>query len=429
MRLTSLNPSRWGASGVAADTFYVLVTQVVSKGVLTALTVLMARGLSVEQFSRFNYFLVTTGVLTSYVALGLPLVASRVLSEGNLDRSWREDPRTAAMLALAVLASAGAVVASPLFLPWLMADEIRVSAPLIVIGALAAAWNAIGQAAMYAVRAFRQAFWPAMLATAFTCVAASLGVATDQALWPIVGNILFYLAPVLLYWYHLKGAGVTPPHRAVLNPNREAMGQTLAIALPGLGVTVIYATVNWLIARTLVEHQSSPTQFNEYLLGLQWVSLALFVPLGLGQAIFPRFVEASRAGASEVRAIVVPAAITFGSVALIALTASLATPVLDVVYGASYDFDPAFVFTVLLAGAFGGAVNLIGVYVMATRGTAAWFLANLASLGVALPLLSLNPPTSAFAAARVLCGCYAALLTVASFAIWTHHRRSTVAPI
>jgi O-antigen/teichoic acid export membrane protein len=172
-----------------------------------------------------------------------------------------------------------------------------------------------------------------------------------------------------------------------------------------------------MIARTLVDHQASADQFNQYVIGMQWLGLALFVPLALGQAVFPRLIEKDRAGELSPAAILKPAAFTVAVVMGIALLATLGTPLLQVVYGPEYPFSRWFVLAVLSAAALGGAVNLLGYYIMARHSTEVWFGINLTSVAISSPILLLSPPETAFAAALILCLCYggvclAALLTI-----------------
>ncbi|WP_374945162.1 lipopolysaccharide biosynthesis protein [Sphingomonas sp.] len=266
-----------------------------------------------------------------------------------------------------------------------------------------------------------------MLAGSLLLVAAvALSLVVHSLALLIAANIASMLIPAIAYVRHLSRNGVIGWASVRRVPRWGAIKAVLAIGLPGLGVTAIYATMNWLAARALVEHQVSPDQFNQFGLGMQWFALVLFIPLAFGQVLFPRFVRQAHTGALRLGAIVKPAGFTFAVVLACAMAGAICQPLLTHVYGPQYDFPRLFVFTILVAAAFGGAVNLLGSYVMAIRGTGTWFGVNLVSLAVGLPVIVWAPPTTAFESARLLCLCYAALTLAAIAVIWRHRRGQRV---
>lgn len=390
-----------GASAVTNGA-YVIVTQVIGKGAATILTLVLARVLTTADFSAFTYTFFTATLLSSYLALGLQFAISRVVSEGVARRSWADDGRLGAILMLNGGVSVAALALAPIYLPWLMSDEVPAAGVLVVIAGLVFTWAALAQAGLYSTGRFREALMPVISGTAFVIVATGIGLFAHSLPVLIWGNIVGAAIPALAYARLLWRDGVLARPHLTRPPGRGAVAAVLTTALPGLGVAIVYASITWLIARTLIEQQATPDQFAQYALGLQWFSLVLFVPLAFGQVLFPRFLLKAHDGDLTAAQIAFPAALTFGTVLACAIVGSLIAPALSWIYGAQYQFAPSFVFTILLAAALSGTVNLLGSYVMAARGTGVWLLVNLASGAIALLLLDQFPPTSAFEAARVL---------------------------
>lgn len=405
----------------AADGFWVVATQIIGKGSATLMSLLLARMLTVGDFSAFTYLFATGTLLSSYVAAGLPQTVSRVVAEGRDHASWTGDDRLGAVLLVAAVSSGAAIAGAPLYLPWLLSDEVPISGPLLIAAALAITWTALAQAALYASGQFRAAFPPVVVGTVLVLVCSAAAIVVGSSTLLILGNIAAILAPAIAYTRRLYRAGVLAPLHWQRRPGRAALREVLVTALPGLGCSVIYASINWLLARTLIEQQETADQFNEYAIGLQWFSLVLFVPLAFGQVLFPKFVQKTRSSTLGLAQIVVPPALTFGIVLCCAVAGTVLTPLISWVYGGHYSFSRLFVFTMLLAAALSGAVNLLGSFVMAARGFAAWLLVNIASGAVAGLLLWLLPLGSAFAAARVLCLVQLTPLVIASVLV-VHHR-------
>jgi O-antigen/teichoic acid export membrane protein len=407
----------------AADGLWVVATQIVGKGAATLLTLLAARYLPVSDFLAVTYLFTTAALLSTYLAAGLPLTVSRVVAEGRDDRSWSGDDRLGAVLLVTVATSVCAFTLAPLYLPWLLSNAAPAPGWLLVVAAVATTWAALAQAGLYGSGHYRAAFPPILLGTLLLLASTGVALSLQSTTLLIWGNIVGIIVPTLLYGRHLHREGVLGRRHWRRWPSRAALAEVLATTLPNLGICVIYASMNWVLARTLVERQETADQFNQYAIGLQWFSLVLFVPLAFGQVLFPKFVQKSRSSSLATGQIVVPAALTFGIVLLCALIGTTLTPVLSVVYGGNYQFSSAFVFTILLAAALSGAVNLLGSFVMATRGFTAWLLINIASALVAGALFWLVPITTAFKAARVLCLIQVTPLVISCILVVRHRSR------
>ncbi len=407
----------------ATDGAWVIATQVVGKGSATLLTLLLARFLTVRDFSAFTYLFTTAVLLSSYMSAGLPLAISRVVAEGRDARSWPEDDRLGAVLLVTATAGVAAIALAPLYLPWLLSDEVPVSGPLVVAAAVAITWSALAQAGLYGSGQFRAALAPVVAGTLVVLLGTVAAVSIGSMALLVFGNIAGILVPAAAYTRHLRCQGVLAPLHWTRWPRRPAVADVLATTLPGLGFSVIYASMNWLLARTLIERQATADQFNQYAIGLQWFSLVLFVPLAFGQVLFPKFVQKTRSGALTVTQIVAPAGLTFATVLLCALVGTALTPLVSWIYGGQYRFTHAFVFAMLLAAALSGAVNLLGSFVMAARGMAAWLLVNIASGTGALLLLRFMPVDTAVGAATVLCLTQLTPLLIACILVVRHRSR------
>lgn len=402
---------------VVGNGLYVICGQIVGRGTSVLLSLILARVLTIPQFAVYNYFSVTSALLASYFAFGLQFAVAKVVAEGNAGRSWREDGRIGAILVVVAAVLVAALALSPLYLRLLLPDNIALPGILLVMGGLVMSWLSNAQAGMYAHGAFRRAFWPVLWSTAALVPISVVAILRRDVDLLIGGIILTALIPTIAYVRHLVQAGILGWHSAGRS-SWGSVGAVLGISLPGLGIAGIFVTTNWLISRTLVEHQVNPQEFNKFMLGMQWFSLVLFIPLAFGQVLFPRFLQRAHGSTLAVREAVIPAALTFGMILAAAVVASFLTPLLPVFYGARYDFTHMFVFVILIAAAFAGATNLLGSYVMAVHGTGTWFLVNLAAAGLTILFLFAAPPASALAAAVLLCAIYSVLAALACAVIW-----------
>ncbi len=400
---------------LAADTAVVLLVQLLSRGMLNVVTILAANKLSVTSFSSYNYYLVTVTLLGSLTGMGLPVSATRAAAlAGAIDRRIYQD-RAAAIVWAFVLVAVLAAATGPIVLDHLQAGGIRSDAGLLTLGAFAFALCGISQSALQGAGAFRSTLLPVLAGSCALLVGVLVGWAQHSETPLIIGTIAFYLLPALAYlgWlsrHHFLG-------RAILSwPSRAAWADMASIALPSLGNALIFTGVSWWLSHTLLAHAATPTSFPEFVIGMQWFSLALFVPLGLGQAIFPRYLRMAAGGTLTVHSILQPAIGSFLLVLAVALAGMLCTPLLSLIYGTHYVFSPLFVGAVLLAAAFSAPANILGQSVIAAYGASVWLRIYLLYLviGAGVPLLF--PPTTPIQTALILCG---ANLATASAALAT----------
>lgn len=387
----------------AVNGAWVVATQVIGKGTATLLSLLLARSLSVGNFAIFSYLFTTAAALSSYLAAGLPIAILRAVAEGREERSWARDDRLGAILLIAALTSVLAVLAAPVYLPWLSSNEVPVSGPLLLAAALAMTGAALGQAGLYGGGRFRAAFRPVLVGTAIVVACTIAGLALNSLTTLIVGNIAGILWIAFAYVRDLFRHGVLHRRHWSGWPERTAIVDVLGTNLPGLGINIVYASMGWILVRFLIEQQVSPDQFNMYAIGYQWFTLVLFIPLAFGQVLFPQFVAQVRSGSLSMAQIALPAGLTFSAVFACALVGSLLTPALSWVYGGKYQFEPAFVFTILLAAALSGTVTLLGTFVMAARSVGLWSLVYMTTALVAAALVWVLPLSTALEAARMLC--------------------------
>jgi O-antigen/teichoic acid export membrane protein len=406
---------------LAADISYVLVTQILSRGVLNVVNILAANFLSVLQFTAYNYFLITTNLVAAGVGVGLPVAATKVVAEASPDDRPDYAGKVAAILYLIGGSTLAAILLSPIVLPLLSPDEVQVSPILLMLGACALAWFGIMQGGLQGASAFRAVLLPVSIGSGLLLATCALSWWSASELPLIVGLILFYIVPAALFVRQLSRMGLLP--KAVLRaPPSPALRDIAATALPSLGNALIFTAVNWWIARVLIENQGSQTAFAQFVIGMQWFSLALFVPLAVGQVIFPRYIKLAQTSAISWSASLKPAMFACLLVLMLILVAVPATPLLSLIYGSNFDFSAWFVLAMLGAAALSAPAGVLGQAVIAMHGARMWFWVFLVYLilGFALPFFW--PPTSELDAAILLAIVNAGLLATAIATLYLMRR-------
>lgn len=407
---------------LAGDAAVIAVAQIVSKGVMYAIVIAMAQRLSPVRFGELNFVLITAALVASYLTAGLPLALPKLIVPINEDPAVPRRELAAAVL-MALLVSVVALVAGPFCIHLLVPVEYRAYNGWILVAAVTASWAPLAQAALYAVQGFKEVVVPLAIGAVLLLVGALLPPARVQPQTFFTFLVASQVATAAITLRAVRRKARTDLLRpsdlgGPDGPDAAAYRAVLGIALPAMGITVIWASLSWLIARGLIAHQASPSEFNMVAIGLQWFALIMFVPLSLGQALFPRYVAMGHAGQVPLRAILLPA----GGVAAALLAAApigmAVTPLLVRVYGGHYAFTPSFVLLVALAAAVTAPINLLSQFIIAVRGTGVWLAASIVALLTCIALVALAPPATASQAFTLMIGTNGTLLLVALLIVW-----------
>jgi hypothetical protein len=263
---------------------------------------------------------------------------------------------------------------------------------MMMVGALTFAWFGIMHAGMQGAGAFKHVLVPVTIGSAVLLLFCGWSYAVQATEPLMIGLILSFVLPGLLFGRYLRRHDLLPWRALLSRPNRSAVREIGATALPSLGNAVIFAGVNWWIARSLIEHQSNPDGFVHFAVGMQWFSLALFVPLAVGQA-------------------------------LASLVAVPATPLLSLIYGENFSFSIWFVLAIMAAASLSAPAGVLGQSIIAQSGAAMWLKLYMVflTLGVGLPLVW--PPRDELAAATILAIVNAGLVVTAAAYLWLLQRR------
>ena len=398
---------RVAASRVMRDTSLVAIGQSLFKGTLYLASIALSRSLTVDQFATFGYFSVTSRFLSIFFAAGLTIAATKAFADASADQ--RDADRTAAVVFLLISAALLGTALSPLYLPIVDDEEIRLDGGWLIVGAAAQGAYAVGLAAMFGASAFRRLLVPMAIGSAALLLGAAVSARTGEVTPALVGYVASFLAPALLFGAGLYRRG---PLRLLL-PSKAALATVVRTALPTLAIGTISAGVVWLVMRVLFDHAESVVEFNKLVIGMQWFVLVLFLPNALGNALFPRFLHGAREGRLDVRLAGGIALSAFAAIGVLAILALLLTPLLSELYGQHYQFTRAFVFAIVAAAALAGPVTMLSYPVIAAFGAGRWLLVNLVLLATVVGLLAIRPPQTALEAALVLCGGQAAVLLAA----------------
>jgi O-antigen/teichoic acid export membrane protein len=394
----------------------------VSRALVIAGSVALARILGKETFGEFGVIQSTVGMLGTLAGLGLGLTATKHVAELRV----RDPQRAARILAFSsrfsMLASACAGILLALAAPWLSAKSL--AAPHLA-GALRASslflfFSGVSGAqlgALAGLHAFSRLAW------------VNVGYAATSVPLTLLGGLAFGLEGVV---WGLSAAALAACGLGAV-ALRRARGQAglpggaagalgewpllLRFSLPAALSGALVGPVNWACAAILVNQPNGYGEMGVFSAANQWFVGLMFLPTLMGQAALPLMAERNDGG--EGRGIVRLTRRMVGVNAIVALPAvalGLASPLIMDLYGPAFRGRWLTLVLCLLTGALVAVLSPVGNLITVTGRLWTGLAMNLgwatAFLGATI-LLAPGFGADGVAGARLL-----AYLVHASWTLW-----------
>ena len=256
---------------------------------------LAAASLGTAAFGAFSLAQSTALVVTSLSALGLPVAATKLVSEARAGRTLRPEQFIGATLlltaslgiaAMVCFAALSSLVADVLLQQPAVAEFLVIAAPLILLAPLAEVQGSL----LAALERFRSV---AALKAVRGAVAAFLVVlvcVTAPTIGTLLGALVVAEAVSCVVGWRL----VTVARRATGYDKRSSLGEIgvafrplLHVAGPALLASVSLLPARWVGQVILSRQPDGLTQVGIFAVAYRWHVLALFIPSTMGSVLLP----------------------------------------------------------------------------------------------------------------------------------------------
>ncbi len=343
---------------LARGVFWSMAGAVISRGLMLAATVLVARMLGKTVYGELGMIQSTVGMFGVFAGFGLGLTATKHVAQFR-----QSDPgRAGRIIGLSGLFAmvTGSLMALGLliFAPWLAEHAINAPhlASLLRIGALMLLVSAVNGAQTGALAGF-EAFKTIAYVNLFTglisfplLVSGAYFGGLTGAVWALAINLGFN-------WLlnHLALRKESRRHNVpfTLRECSRELSVLWAFSLPAALSGVMVSPVNWVCAALLVNQPDGYNEMGVFSVANQWYAMLLFLPSLLGQVVLP--VLSERLGQTDTRQSTKTLVLAIKMNALLVLPlvllVSIASPYIMNLYGEGFGSGwPTLVVVLLTAG-------------------------------------------------------------------------------
>jgi O-antigen/teichoic acid export membrane protein len=303
----------------------------------------VARLLELEDFGALTMIQSTAAMFQAFATVGLTVTASKFTAELRTTDPVRAGRVIAFCTQMAVVSGGATALALVAAAPWLagrtfaaphLADDLRLSAPLLLFGA----WAAAQVGSLVGLEAFRALTRAGLITGTGTFVLLAAGAALSGLEGAVVGLVAGSALGAIVNHLALRRAMREAGVPAVFTFSKEDFVLLWRFGLPALLGGVLWMPANWAANAILANAPNGYAQLGMLGVAMQWFTLLMFFPQILTTVALPLFAERIGADAHSQAVDLARAMAGLLAVAMIPVAAVIAllSPIIMALYGDAY---------------------------------------------------------------------------------------------
>lgn len=347
------------------------ISHILSRGILMLSGILLARYLSPKDFALYSYFQITATMLATYSALGLGVAASKYFAEFSINKDNKEVIDTiSTLLGIALVISILATVIILLIPNKILSSGLNISNTTFALAVLVLSLNIIPSGAVLGLEKYKQATFFSLMNGLICLLGVFLSISFNKVNYSIFFFILAYLAQLIGYLFITYKEMSFLPLKNMFRIKKSVISNLSKFIGPLVFVSLLTASSGWILGKSLLEIYGEHV-FAAYSIGLQWFSLALFIPGMISRVVLPRLIRSEVNNKSVLKTACL---LAFGFSIFIFLIGSLFKEEIILFYGNSYSEYEYVLVSFLFIAVIYAPANTLGNAIVAKLGSFHWFI-------------------------------------------------------
>lgn len=390
------------------------VSHILSRGSLMLSGMLLASNLSPEMFATYSYFQITATMIATYSALGLGVSASKYFAELSNDKESKYNiDIVTTLFSLALLLSILSTLIILIIPNSFLSSNLNISNTTFSFAVLVLALSVVPNGAVIGLEKYKQSALFSFLNSIILLIGAFLSIKLNDITYSIYSFIIGSANQSLGNLFITLKAIPSLSLASLLKIKKYALLEISKFTGPLIFISLFTASSGWLLGKSLLKAYGE-LEFAAYSIGLQWFSVALFLPGMISRVVLPRLVRKEANNKSMLR---YACLISIGLSSIIFILGSIFRKQIVSFYGSdyvSYEYMlVGFLFTTILYA----PANTLGNAIIATVGTMKWLSITIGWFACLMSVFYLNLPNQAVFSAIYAQVCAASFLLVYSFLI------------
>lgn len=357
------------------NTLWMILSHLLSRGSIVFSGLLVAKFFNTDTFSAYSFFILTITTISIYSAMGLGVTVTKFYSQLG---KGEDKP----IFTLWLLNMALAIIGSGLFLflfDYIVPETIHLNKFLMALLILFTTADMYNLNALIGLEKYKKIFLISLFSGFLNLIFLVLSIHINDIsyimyglLFSIVFQFLFGIYFINSYFFKNISKSISISIIEIF----KSMG-------PLIIVSIIAASGTWITGRFILNESSE--NFAKFSIGMQWYSLALFIPTIVSRVLLPYLIKNSNV--SNVSLIFKNCYLVSFFCLLLAVISYFLHPYIQTFYGKQYDISQYLIPTYLLAAAISASSNILGNFIISKNKEKRWLLFTTISFLILLFLI------------------------------------------
>lgn len=272
-----------------------MLSHLFSRGSMMLSAMLLARSLSASDFAMYSYFQLTSTMIATYSAMGIGITASKLFAELQCSDTLERHThvvRSIGTLWMSSIFLSSFVALIILFLPSsLLNSGLKISALIFCIGVFVMALAIVPNGAILGLEKYKQVAIISFFTGLINLIGVYFSIREQNSTYSmifLISSVFFQLVGETLI---IRTSLGWDTFRRFFYFDKSKISSVAVFIGPMMFVSIFSASGMWVVGKIILNHDNTHYNFSLYAIGLQWYSLALFVPLMISRVALPIFIK------------------------------------------------------------------------------------------------------------------------------------------
>ena len=346
-----------------ANTIWMMLSHLLSRGTIVLCGVLVAKFFNPESFTSYSFFILTITTIAIYSAMGLGVTVTKFYAQLDIKKNT---PIISLWLLNLVLAFFGSLVFF-IFFAYIVPVELNINKFLMVLIIFFTSMDIYNLNALIGLEKYKSLAKIAISSSVTNLLFLFLAIYEN--------NIIFFMYGLLIATFLQFFFGLFTLLKYLDNNNlyNKIKIQILDFNIivksmgPLIFVSIISASGTWVIGRLILS--DSNENFAKFSIGMQWYSLALFIPTMVSRVLLPFLIKNKN---DHTKLIFNNCYLVVFFCLFFSLMSYIMYPFINSFYGDQYGLHPFLIPSYLLAAAIGASSNILGNFIISKNKEIQW---------------------------------------------------------
>lgn len=346
-----------------ANTIWMMLSHLLSRGTIVLCGVLVAKFFNAESFTSYSFFILTITTIAIYSAMGLGVTATKFYAQLDIKKNT---PIISLWLLNLVLALFGSLVFF-IFFAYIVPVELNINKFLMVLIIFFTSMDIYNLNALIGLEKYKSLAKIAISSSVINLLFLFLAIYENNIIFSMYGLLIatflqFFFGFFTLLKYLDNNNLYNKIKIQILDFNiiLKSMG-------PLIFVSIISASGTWVIGRLILS--DSNKNFANFSIGMQWYSLALFIPTMVSRVLLPFLIKNKN---DHTKLIFNNCYLVVFFCLFFSLMSYIMHPFINSFYGDQYGLHPFLIPSYLLAAAIGASSNILGNFIISKNKEIQW---------------------------------------------------------